>query len=241
MSYKTSITMYTIQRAILGSPAIFVVLTSSSASFVANIVRPRLKTHRASVMGCISVQDAMQKDALAVVGGLWNPCSAGLCKFCMAIIIGQCARSKVLALRYLTKSRTGKFSLVHYVCILNPLTQSSGILDNNVTGIFESGIAIQKWRTEVKVRICHARGPINVHNVPRAVLYVTPGRSLMQYTMPLSCTARNVAKVIVSCILPRQASTRQKLSLCTKNHKNKVHGMNFILRVGRPRQPKKRY
>ena len=62
----------------------------------------------------------MQKDALVVVGSLWSPCSAGLFKFCMAIIIGLCARSKVLALTYSTKSMTGKFSLVHYIGALNP-------------------------------------------------------------------------------------------------------------------------
>lgn len=111
MLFKISITTYTIQQATLLSAAIFVVLTSLSVSFVANIVRRQPKTHRTSMMGCISVQDAMQKDVLAVVGRLWNPCSAGPCKFCMAIIIGQCVRSKVLALTYSTRSRASKFYL----------------------------------------------------------------------------------------------------------------------------------
>jgi hypothetical protein len=156
MLYGTSITTYTIQRVILRSAATFVVPTSLLASFVANIVHPRPKAHRASVMGCISVQGAVWKDALAVVGDLWNPCSAGPCKFYMAIIIGLCARSKVAGLTYLTRSRTGEFylsSIVHYICTLNRLTHSSGILNNNVTSIFGAGIAIQQWRAEVnKVR-----------------------------------------------------------------------------------------
>ena len=63
------------------------------------------------MMGYISVQDAMQKDVLAVVVRLWNLCSAGPCKFYMAIIIGQCVHSKVLALTYLMSSRASKFYL----------------------------------------------------------------------------------------------------------------------------------
>jgi hypothetical protein len=103
-------------------------------------------------MGCTSVQGAVWKDALAVAGDVWNPCSAGPCKFYMAIIIGLCARSKVAVLTYLTKSRTGEFylsSIVHYIFTLNRLTNSSGILNNNVTSVFEAGIAIQQWRAEV--------------------------------------------------------------------------------------------
>jgi hypothetical protein len=151
MLYGTSVTTYTIQRVTLRSAATFVVPTSLLASFVANIVHPRPKAHRASVMGCIFVQGAVWKDALAVVGDLWRPCSAGPCKFYMAIIIGLCARSKVAVLTYLTKSRTGEFYLsfiVHYICTLNRLTHSSGI-----SSVFEAGIAIQQWRAEVnKVR-----------------------------------------------------------------------------------------
>lgn len=111
MSYGISITTYTTQRATLRSAAIFVVLTSLSAFSAANIVRRWPKAHRASVMGCISVQDAMQKDALAVVGDLWIQCSAGPCKFCLAIIIGLCAHSKVSALTCSMRSKTGKFYL----------------------------------------------------------------------------------------------------------------------------------
>jgi len=242
MLYGTSITTFTIQRVILRSAATFVVPTSLLASFVANVVHPRPKVHRASTMGCISVQGAVWKDALAVVGDLWNLCSAGPCKFYVAIIIGLCARSKVAGLTYLTRSRTGEFylsSIVHYICTSNHLTHSSRILNSNVTSVFEAGIAIQRWRTaEVnKVRDCHLAAscdPIMERASCRVVLYVTPTwRSLMRYTMLLSCTARNVVKVIVSCTLPRQASTPQKLSPCTRSHKNKVHGMNFISARGR--------
>src|SRR5713226_594274 len=111
MLYGTSITTYTMQRATLRSAAIFVVLTSLLASFVANIVHPRPRTHRASVMGCISVQGAVRKGGPVAVGGLWNPCSAGPCKFYMAIIIGRCARSGLWGLTYLTRSSTGEFYL----------------------------------------------------------------------------------------------------------------------------------
>src|SRR6266700_8315875 len=109
MLYGTSVTTFTIQRVIPPSAATFVVPTSLLASFVANAVHPRPKAHRASVMGCISAQGAVWKDALAVVGDLWNPCSAGPCKFYMAIIIGLCARSKVAGLTYLKRLRTGEF------------------------------------------------------------------------------------------------------------------------------------
>jgi hypothetical protein len=130
--------------------------TSLLASFAANIVHSRLKAHRASVMGCISVQGAVWKGVLALVGDLWNPCSAGPCKFYVAIIIGLCARSKLAGLTNLTRSRTGEFylsAIVHHICTLNRLTHSSGILNNNVTSVFEAGIAIQQWRAEVnKVR-----------------------------------------------------------------------------------------
>ena len=95
MLYGTSITTYTIQRVILRSAATSVVPTSLLASFVANIVHPRPEAHQASVMGCIYVLDAVWKDALAVVGDLWNLCSPGPCKFYVAIIIGLCARSTV--------------------------------------------------------------------------------------------------------------------------------------------------
>ena len=156
MLYGTSATTFTTQRVILLSAAISVVPTSSLASFVASVVRPRPKVHRASVMGCISAQGAVWKDALAVVGDLWNLCSAGPCKFYVAIIIGLCVRSKVAGLTYLTRSRTGEFYLsfiVHYICTPNYLTHCSGILNNNVTSVFEAGIAIQHWRAEVnKVR-----------------------------------------------------------------------------------------
>jgi hypothetical protein len=107
--YGTSIITCTIQRVILRSAATFVVPTSLLASFVANIAHSRPKARRASVMGCISVQVAVWKDALAVVGDLWNPCSAGPCKFYVAIIIGLCARSKLAGLKYLTRSQTGEF------------------------------------------------------------------------------------------------------------------------------------
>jgi hypothetical protein len=107
-------------------------------------------------MGCISVQGAVWKGVLALVGDLWNPCSAGPCKFYVAIIIGLCARSKLAGLTNLTRSRTGEFylsAIVHHICTLNRLTHSSGILNNNVTSVFEAGIAIQQWRAEVnKVR-----------------------------------------------------------------------------------------
>jgi hypothetical protein len=152
MLYGTSVTTFMIQRVIPPSAATFVVPTSLLASFVANGVHPRPKAHRAPVMGCISVQGAVWKDALAVVGNLWNPCSAGPCKFYMAIIIGLCARSKVAGLTYLTRSRTGEFylsSIVHCICTSHRLTHSSGFLDNNVTSVFEAGIAIQQWRAEV--------------------------------------------------------------------------------------------
>lgn len=156
MLYGTSIITYTIQRVILRSAATFVVPTSLLASFVANIVHPRPKAHRASVMGCIYVQGAVLKDALAVVGDLWNPCSAGPSKFYVAIIIRLCARSEVAGLTYLTRLRTGEFCLspiFHHICTFNRLTHSSGSLNNNVTSIFEAGIAIQQWRTQVnKVR-----------------------------------------------------------------------------------------
>lgn len=118
MLYGTSITTYTIQRVILRSAATFVVPTSLLASFVANIVHPRPKAHRASVMGCISVQGAVRKGVLAVVGDLWNPCSAGPCKFYMTIIVGPCTRSKVARLTNLMRSRTGEFypsSVVRYI------------------------------------------------------------------------------------------------------------------------------
>jgi hypothetical protein len=244
MLYGTSVTTFTIQRVILRSAATFVVPTSLLASLVANVVHSRPKAHQASVMGCISVQGAVWKDALAVVGDLWNPCSAGPCKFYVAIIIGQCARSKVAGLTYLRRSQTGEFylsSIVHYICTSNHLTHTSGILNNNMTSVFEAGIAIQQWRAEVnKVRDLSAAscGPIGemerASSSCRVVLYVTPAwRSLMRYKMLLSCTARNVVKVIVSCTLPRRASTPQKLSPCTKSHKNKVHGTNFISARGR--------
>ncbi len=109
MLYRTSITTYTIQKAILRSAATFVALTSLLASFVANSVHPRPKTHRVSMMGYISVQGAMWKDALVVVGDLWNPCSAGPWRFYLVIIIKLCVRLKVLGLTYLTISRTGEF------------------------------------------------------------------------------------------------------------------------------------
>lgn len=126
--------------------------TSLLASFVANIVHSRPKAHRASVMGCIFVQVAVWKDALAVVGDLWNPCSAGPCKFYVAIIIGLCARSKLAGLTYLTRSRTGEFYLSS-ITFIKSKTHSSGILNNNVTSVFEAGIAIQQWRAEInKVR-----------------------------------------------------------------------------------------
>jgi hypothetical protein len=147
MLYGTSITTFTIQKVILRSAATSVVPTSLSASFVASVVHPRPKARRASVMGCISVQGAVWKDGLAVVGDLWNLCSAGPCKFYVSIIIGLCVRSKVAGLTYLTRSRTGEFYL--YICTSNHLTHSSGILNNNVTSVFEAGIAIQQWRAEV--------------------------------------------------------------------------------------------
>jgi hypothetical protein len=156
MLYGTSITTYTIQRVILRSAATFVVPISLLASFVANIVHPQPKAHQTSVMGYISVQGAVWRDALAAVGDLWNPCNAGPCKFYVAIIIGLCVRSKVAGLTYLTRSRTGEFylsSIVHYISTLNRLTHSSAILNNDVTSVFEAGIAIQEWRAGVnKVR-----------------------------------------------------------------------------------------
>lgn len=118
MLYRTSITTYTNQRVILLSAATFVVPTSLLASFAANIVHPRPKAHRASVMGCISVQGVVRKGALAVVGDLWNLCSAGPCKFYTTIIIGLCTRSKVAGLTKLTRSRTGESypsSIVRYI------------------------------------------------------------------------------------------------------------------------------
>ena len=119
MLYGTLITTYTIQRVILRSAATFVVPTFLLAFFVANIVHPRPKAHRASVMGCISVQGAVWKDALVVVGDLWNLCSAGPSKFYMAIIIWLCARSEVAGLTYLTRLRTGEFylsSIFYCIC-----------------------------------------------------------------------------------------------------------------------------
>jgi len=108
MSYVILITIYMIQRATLRSAAISVVLISLSASFVAKIVRSLSRTHQVSATACTSAQDAMQKDALVAVGGLWNRCSAGPCKSCMGITIGLCEHLEVLMLSHLTKSETSK-------------------------------------------------------------------------------------------------------------------------------------
>lgn len=116
MSYGISITTSTIQRAILCSAAISVVLTSSLASFAAKIVRSHPRTHQVSAMDCISVQGAMQKDVPVVVGGSWNLCNAFPCKSYLLIITGLCVHSEVLALRYFVKSKISESYLsFHYV------------------------------------------------------------------------------------------------------------------------------
>lgn len=102
---------YTIQAATQRSAAISVVLISSSASFVAKIVRSQKRNHQVLAMACISVQGATQRDVLAVVKGLWNPYNLGPFKYCMLIIIGLCGRFGVLVLTYLTRSETSKFCL----------------------------------------------------------------------------------------------------------------------------------